>query len=194
MTVVSLFRHAESMANNGAVTSDPATIPLSEIGMAQAQSLARTIKARVAPDLIVISPYLRSQQTAQPVINRFPSAMVQTWEIQEFTYLAPNRCIDMTAANRRAMVDEYWARSDPRYKDGPGAESFAMFIERVDMAIEELKLLSGVIWVFGHGKFMQAMRWRDEQQDVTGQYMAAFRRYDLENPIVNCSAIEFEFE
>ena len=35
--------------------------------------------------------YLRTQQTAQPTIERFPEVPVAVWPIQEFTYLEPSR-------------------------------------------------------------------------------------------------------
>lgn len=43
------------------------------------------------PDLIVTSPYLRTQQTAAATIERFPNVPVEVWPIQEFTYLQPSR-------------------------------------------------------------------------------------------------------
>ena len=53
-----LIRHGESIANAGEATQDHRNIPLSELGLKQAQSLALQIPRR--PDLIVTSPYLRA--------------------------------------------------------------------------------------------------------------------------------------
>lgn len=44
-----------------------------------------------ASDVIVISPYLRSQQTAQPTIEWFPGGVVEVWPVQEFICLQPDR-------------------------------------------------------------------------------------------------------
>jgi len=76
-----LIRHGESAANAGAVTTDPATIPLTEAGRDQARSIATTITRK--PDLIVVSFYLRTQQTAEPSMRRFPDVLVETWPMQE---------------------------------------------------------------------------------------------------------------
>lgn len=65
-----LIRHGESIANAGEATDDHKSIPLSELGLKQAQALALQIPKR--PDLIVTSPYLRAQQTAMYTIGRFP--------------------------------------------------------------------------------------------------------------------------
>ena len=62
MKEVWFIRHGESSANAGLPTTDPGTIPLISKGVLQAKALAKTIGKR--PDLIVMTPYLRTQQTA----------------------------------------------------------------------------------------------------------------------------------
>ena len=89
---VVLIHHGESVANAGFPTSDPASIPLTEDGRLQAEQIAE--KMTIVPDLIIVSPYLRARQTAEPVIKRFPQAKVECWpEVREFTYLSPASCI-----------------------------------------------------------------------------------------------------
>lgn len=102
MLTVRFIRHAESAANAGAATSDPASIPLTPRGHDQA--LAGSDSFSAAPDLIICSPFLRVQQTAAPTCVRFTAAPVQTWAVQEFTYLAPARCAHTTAEQRRPWV------------------------------------------------------------------------------------------
>lgn len=101
-----LVRHGESAANAGAVTTDPASIPLTEAGRGQARSTAAAIMQR--PNLIVVSSYLRTRQTTAPSIERFPDVPVETWPVQEFTYLSPGRCAGTTTAQRRPLVEAYW--------------------------------------------------------------------------------------
>lgn len=86
MVTVRFIRHAESAANAGAATSDPASIPLTPRGHDQARTVSNSFGA--APDLIVCSPFLRVQQTAAaPTCAHFTAAPVESWAVQECTYL-----------------------------------------------------------------------------------------------------------
>ena len=180
-----LIRHAESAANAGAATIDPASIPLSEAGQAQALAIAAALPRQ--PDLIVISPFLRTLQTAEPTMSRFPDVPIETWPVQEFTYLSPSRCAGMTAMQRRPMVDAYWQRGDPEYVDGEGAESFAALLGRVRWLRGRLATHeAGHIVVFTHGQVMQACRLlgtHPERDNWT--LMAGFPEADREAPIRN---------
>ena len=84
---VHFVRHAQSAANAGWASDDPASIPLTPAGQQQAAAFAAAWPS--APAVIASSPYLRAQQTAAPLISRFPVARRETLPIQEFTYLAP---------------------------------------------------------------------------------------------------------
>lgn len=179
-----LIRHGESAANAGAVTNDPAAIPLTDTGTGQARSIAVSVSRR--PDLIVVSPYLRTRQTAEPTIARFPDVPVETWPVQEFTYLSPNRCVGTTAA-RRPLVEDYWQRCDPAYVDGPGAEAFSALLERVRLMRHRLsEAAAGFVLVFTHGQVMQAFRQLGAFPDRDDQaLMAGFLAADQEAPIRN---------
>jgi len=170
-----LIRHGESIANAGAATSDHIIIPLSEKGQEQAKQVSLLLPH--APDLIIVSPFLRAQQTAEPTLNRFPWVRTETWEVHEFTYLSPASCVNTTAADRRARVNEYWDRLDPDYIDGEGAESFHQFITRAQTAIDRLNRLSnGLIVMFTHAQFIRAMRLlRDTAERDTKVIMSQFR-------------------
>lgn len=128
MKRVRLIRHGQSSANAGHASRDHASIPLTSLGLEQARMVAGSFP--VAPDLIVASPFARTQTTAQATVAAFPATIVETWPIQEFTYLAPDRCIDTTMAQRKSWVDAYWLKSDPAFCDGVGAESFHDFVAR----------------------------------------------------------------
>jgi 2,3-bisphosphoglycerate-dependent phosphoglycerate mutase len=172
-----LIRHAESIGNAGLVTSRPDTIPLTGKGIEQALYLADSFTQ--APELIVTSPYIRTQQSARPTIRRFPTARQEQWEVQEFTYLSPARYRDTTAADRSPFVEAYWSRCDPHHIDGEGAESFADFIRRVQLAIDGLwTCQSEFVAVFGHGLFLRAMIWwmLFGAQPVNATTMLYFRR------------------
>ena len=134
-----LIRHGESVANAGAATDNHVTIPLSETGHKQAQEISQIITCK--PDIIITSPFLRTQETASYTIKRYPDAPVAVWDVQEFTYLAPTSCIGTTAADRRERVNTYWQRLDPDYIDGQDAESFSMLLSRAQTAIDLLQCL-----------------------------------------------------
>src|SRR5262245_50607839 len=82
-----LIRHAESEGNAGLVTSQPDTIPLTKKGIEQALRLADSFTR--APALIVTSPFIRTLQSAEPTIGRFPAVRQEQWQVQEFTHLSP---------------------------------------------------------------------------------------------------------
>lgn len=171
-----LIRHGESVANAGAATDNHVTIPLSENGHKQAREISQNIPC--APELIITSPFLRTQETASYTITRYPAVPVTVWDIQEFTYLAPASCVGTTAAERRERVNAYWQRLDPDYIDGQDAESFAMLLSRARMAIERLaRLEEKYIIMFTHAQFIRAMTLLKDNQEQDIKYlMSQFRQ------------------
>jgi broad specificity phosphatase PhoE len=178
MKEVWLIRHAESTANAGASTFSPESIPLTEKGLAQARCVAAQITRR--PDLIVVSPFLRSQQTAAPLRASVPNVPVEEWQVQEFTYLSPERCRNTTIVERKPLVDAYWSRNNPDYCDGPGAESFADLLTRAAAAVARIKTVEDrFLVVFSHGQFIRAAIWLllHELEEMKIETMEAFRGF-----------------
>ena len=175
MKEVWLIRHAESTANAGAATFAPESIPLTDKGLEQARCVADQVTNR--PDLIVVSPFLRSQQTAAPLIARYSDVPVEQWPIQEFTYLAPERCHDTTFLQRQPLVAAYWSRNDPDYRDGAGAESFAGLMSRAQSTLAQIKKPDERFVVFiSHGQFIRAVIWllMHELAEMKIETMSAF--------------------
>mgnify|MGYP002640999067 FL=1 len=151
-----LIRHGESEANAGFKSSNPETVSLTQKGHEQAKKVSEAIPE--APDQIVYSPFIRTQETAKPTIERFPSVKVGEWPIHEFTYLSPASCKDTTASQRRPMAEKYWKRNDPTYIHGEGAESFADLLVRTENAFQRMKEVEDqFVLVFGHGQFMRTL-------------------------------------
>ncbi|HEX3732950.1 MAG TPA: phosphoglycerate mutase family protein [Mycobacteriales bacterium] len=148
-----LVRHGQSAANAGEATSDPATIPLTDVGHEQARKLARDIGW--VPDLVVTSPFTRARQTARPLLDRCPQVATEVWPIHEFTYLASQRCANTTWQQRRPLVAAYWDREDLDFVDGPGAESFAQLAQRAKAFHRRLAEQKGSIVAFGHETFFR---------------------------------------
>ncbi|HDS1819280.1 TPA: phosphoglycerate mutase family protein [Pseudomonas putida] len=190
MKSVRLIRHGESAANAGEPTRDHASIPLTAKGLEQAQMVAHSHTS--APDLIIASPFLRAQATAQASTALYPGAAFETWPIHEFTYLAPARCVDTTLAQRRGWVDAYWERSNPAFSDGDGAESFIDLVTRVWAFLKRLAEQSATdIVVFSHGQVINTVRWllEREPQEIDGRAMRDWREYEIANHLDNGQAV-----
>jgi 2,3-bisphosphoglycerate-dependent phosphoglycerate mutase len=158
MVTVWLIRHGESEANAGLPTFESATIKLTDKGHQEAKQVADSFTRQ--PSLIVTSPYIRTKQTAQPTIERFPSAPESEWLVQEFDYLSVERRSNTTLEQRRPMAKAYWEKYDPFYVDGEGAESFAAVISRgQDLQNKILHLDEEFVAVFTHRLFMGIFLW-----------------------------------
>lgn len=183
MKTIYLIRHAESTANAGAATSDFRKIPLTPKGHEQAEEISKKIE--IAPNLIIVSPFLRAQMTSTPTLRRFPDAEVEVWDqVGEFTYLSPDSCKNTTAADRRPRVDAYWAANDPNAVDGPGAESFADFTRRAtDILIRFEVYPVDCIVLFSHAQFINSLLLYHEHPELKmAERMQAFHNMP---PIAN---------
>ena len=195
MLTVHFIRHAESESNAGMRTEHPATIRLTEKGTQQAQLTALTCKH--APDLIVTSPYIRTQTTAAPLIERFPDSPRVEWPVQEFTYLDPSHWNGTTGQERQPAARAYWERNDPLYHDGGSAESFIDLMERVERTRQLiLEQKAGTIVLFSHGQFTRSFWWRMAfphvaiDSDIMKRYMLFIRGISLPN----CAIVKFRFD
>jgi broad specificity phosphatase PhoE len=165
MKNVWFIRHAESEANAGLPTSEPDLIALTPKGHEQAEVLAGTID--IVPELVVCSSYLRTQQTARPLLEKYPHVQTLVWPIHEFDFLSPKACINTTVDERRPWVRNYWDACQPDYLHGEGAESFNTFRNRVISCIKRLEVRDETfILVFAHGHVMRVI-W---QYFTTGGY------------------------
>ena len=152
------IRHGQSTGNAGIPCDDLALLELTEKGRHQAEEVAA--KWKQEPSLIVTSPYLRTEQTSQPTLRRFPNAPVEVWPIQEFTYLQPSCWNGTLSVDRMPFIERYWAAADPDFCDGEGAESFSNLLSRVKAALTRLEGLpaNALVYLFSHGQFIQATK------------------------------------
>ena len=195
MSKIFLIRHAESSANAGGRTTDPAKISLTEKGFEQARYLANTFDYQ--PDFVITSPYLRTKQTAQPLLERFKDIEKIEWDVQEFTYLSPAKCRNTTTQERRPLVNQYWERNDPFFTDGVGAESFADLLKRVENFLKQIKLYENkFIAVFSHGQFIRAIIWRilSGSANISSFEMKQFRNFMNSFEIHNASTVQLQAE
>ena len=175
---VAFIRHGQSAGNAGAPCHDLPLFELTELGWSQARHVAASWTE--TPTLIVTSPFLRTQQTAAPTIERFASVPVEVWPIEEFTYLQPARWNGTLSAERMPHLEQYWAAADPTYCDGDGAESFGNLLRRGEAALARLAALPrpGLAYVFSHGQFIQAVRSivAEDELDDRGKMLRFWRK------------------
>lgn len=182
-----LIRHAESVGNVDGQTESHASIALTELGHLQAQQLlAQLPKA----DHVIISPFLRTLQTAQPLLDR-DQLSAEILPIEEFSYLSDVKCKGTTLSQRKPWVDAYWQLADVDYVDASDAESFRDLYQRVKALFtfldrEQQRYLDQNLMVFSHGQFLQLFKMlMTEPQAVSAELMQAFRHNMLHQPIKN---------
>lgn len=153
-----IIRHGESEGNAGLPSSSDAATPLTARGKKQAEYISEYIQTR--PDVFILSPYLRAAQTAIPTLAKFPDVPIETWPIQEFSYLSHEQYKNTISASRRKISKDFFLRGDPDLVLGDGGESFNQFINRIHSCLMRLSASPSQYTVlFGHGWFMRAMLW-----------------------------------
>ncbi len=194
MSEVWLIRHGESVSNANLPTGDPAKSSLTEKGFAEAEQI---VKAFVkAPDLIVVSSYLRARQTAVPTISRFPHVPQEEWPIHEFTYLNPVRYHGTTGSERRPLALAYWERNNPHENEGEAGESFAELLGRVEETVTRLRQQPAkFIAVFSHGLFLRALVWSilTGITEATPKTMKRYSHFTQAAQIPNGAIIKAQF-
>jgi 2,3-bisphosphoglycerate-dependent phosphoglycerate mutase len=156
MKEILIIRHAESLANIGEKTGAHDTIPLSEKGKAQAEELVERLT--IIPQLIVVSPYTRTHDTAKPFIIKNQYVPVETWKVHEFTYLSPQVYNGTSSLDRADAIEKYWNSADIHYRDGKDSETYYEFVVRVKEFIALLKARPEKnIVIFSHGMFIHTL-------------------------------------
>lgn len=145
-----------------------------------------------APDRIVLSSFLRTQLTAKPLMQRFPHVPADQLPLHEFTFLDPVRWAGTTLSDRLDAVREYWERHDADFCDGPEAESFSEFYQRVLAGLESLRNSSEAFTaVFTHGYVIKVILWHLQSLEVdplTTEGMRHFRAFMERTTIDNVSS------
>ena len=187
-----LVRHGQSASNAGLPAVGHGEVPLTALGQEQAREVARRVNRQ--PDRLIVSPFLRTQETAAPIRERWPRTPCEVWPIQELTYLSPARCRGTTADVRRPWIEAYWRGCDPDYLDGPDAESFRAFMARLGDFDSRLSALDGDFAIaVGHGQFFRAYLWgRDRGFAVAPEWMRDYRAAETSQPMANGEIIELK--
>lgn len=185
--MIYLIRHAQSVGNANGRTRSHASIELTDEGKQQAQALALTLPHA---DRILISPFLRTLQTAEPTLLR-DQIEPEVMNIEEFSYLSDTKFQNTTLDERMPYVKRYWSDAEIDYLDADDAESFRTFYARVQAFIIFLdKAKSNYtqknMLVFTHGQFLTLFKLiAYDQRALSKELMQDFRQRMLEHPIKN---------
>ena len=189
-----LIRHAESEANINGKTLSHASIALSENGHVQAQKLCSTLPKI---DHVMVSKYLRTQQTAAPILEKYKLDFEVNEHLHEFSYLSEQKCANTNLNDRKAWVNAYWDKMDFQHRDADDAESFEDLYLRVQAFHDKLKAVAGHyaennLAVFSHGQFLQLLIMQIQQpRSLTKELMKQFRADLVQQPIKNTEIFNY---
>ncbi len=154
MKKIILIRHAESEGNLGQYFEDSHIIMLSNEGKKQSQELIEILEK---PDRIFVSKFLRTQQTAEPLIRKLqlekhPHEVHLWFDVHEFEPHDPKGTLGLNQEDRMNYYLAYWDKLDPNFKYLPGYESFFELMNRILGVLKKLKEIpNGINYVFTHG-------------------------------------------
>ena len=194
MMAIYLIRHAESVGNVNGRTASHASIELTDLGHEQAEKLAAKLPLA---DRVYISSFLRTRQTAQPLLER-DQLVPEVVAIEEFSYLSDLRCQNTTLEQRKPWVDAYWKALDIDYIDAQDAESFREFYQRVESFKQHLleiqsDFIAKNLMVFSHGQFLKLFQMLNEQDRIlSASLMSDFRYEMIHHPIQNTELFVFD--
>ena len=189
-----LVRHAESEANINGKTLSHASIALSEHGHRQAQDLCSKLPV---VDHVIVSKYLRTQQTAAPILEKYGLSLEVDEHLHEFSYLSERKCANTNLNDRKVWVNAYWEKMDCQYRDADDAESFEDLYLRVQAFQEKLKALASRygeenLAVFSHRQFLQLLIMQIQQPSpLTKELMQQFRSDLVRQPIRNTEVFTY---
>jgi broad specificity phosphatase PhoE len=139
--VLLLARHGQTSLNAEGRLAGRLDVGLTELGGAQAVSMAEAVLARGAPTRVISSPLLRARQTAAAL--GLAVEIDDRWTELDYGVHDGQRIEEVPAA-----MWEAW-RADPTYEPG-GGESLVALGRRVRQACEELAADEGVTVVVSH--------------------------------------------
>jgi len=142
--------------------------------------------------------YLRTLQTALPLIQKHPKTPVEVLPIHEFNYQSAQAYIGTTVEQRRERALEYWKKNDPLHKDGDEAESFMECVDRILFALPEIANKNQeMLVIYTHGQILQLMRLLLDKKTKnlpTREIMQTYFLRESKEPIKNCEVLKVTIE
>jgi isoleucyl-tRNA synthetase len=151
MTKIIFVRHGESEANVAKTYNDNGLSSLTEKGQQQAQKLAQDLEH---VDVILSSPFLRTQQTAEPLAKKFGLTVETRDYLKELNHgrYADAAYDEFVAEERKKFFD------DSDHKFGDTGESFNDLVARGELLRKEIleKYSGKTVVVVTHGHPVKA--------------------------------------
>ncbi len=202
MRKIFLVRHAESEANIGVDVLHNHTIKITELGKQQAKDLVELIEK---PDRIIVSKFIRTQETAQPTLEKFIDiSEAHLWlDTHEFDFMNHSVVTGLTLEEKEKKVTSFFENADSNYKHDSKNESFKEFSERVEKVILKIQKLNGVNYIFTHSFFIKNFYnlltyfkefiGKEKPVDFYDKVLAQFKQSKLEKEFLTPNATIFEF-
>lgn len=155
------IRHSESLSNVGhskANNLSNADIPLTSNGQQMAEKLAQSWD--IAPQKIYTSEFLRTQQTATPLCQKFGISAVPLVTLNECDTIGFDIAKTLSPEDKLTLIKRYWHTSDPDEKIGILGESYKEFCQRVQQFQHLLPELDHHSIIIGHGMWLAQFIWQ----------------------------------
>ena len=190
MKKIYLVRHGQSHSNAGGDAMINADIPLTELGQHQATQVAYWLYETLGDniDSIMVSKFLRTHQTAKPLVDKLGITPTIIEGLQEFDYLSFAKIDGTTLAERRQMAEDYWLTHSPDEMHGGEAETYRSFCERVGQVLTYFRQLpAGNHVAFTHGLWISMLIWQILGQTKDGnRTMQKFVQFEMPIRAKNC--------
>lgn len=191
MKKIIFFRHAQSEANAGGVSKPNAEIQLTSVGQQQAALLAS--KYCNKPTAIFTSTFLRTQQTAAPLADKYHQTPKALACLNEFNTFDFELIKGLDGQQRLPLTLAYWREANPDKKHGANAQSFNDFNYQVIEAIQTIQKLPHNSVIFGHGMWFSLFAWHvlvDSTKHFDTIQLRAFFKFQRALPVLNAAAFE----
>lgn len=190
MKKIYLVRHGQSQSNVGGKLTTNKGVELTDVGHEQAQTVCQWLIENVGTDIISIgvSKFIRTQQTAKPLVEATHIQPTVIDGLEEFNYLSFDNVRDLPLTERLEISDNFWLNHDIQDAHGADSESFASFYARVQQVRAYFETLeSGTHIVYTHGLWISMLIWQLLAQPAPNQtQMQKFRQFEMSIRARNC--------
>lgn len=158
MKKITFVRHGESEANVGGISQPNPVVELTERGKRQALEIANAWAC--APSQVYISKFIRTLQTATPLLEKFNLQPIQFSGLNEFDPLCAETIEGTSGNERQAITNLYWEDANPNQKHGKTGQSYNAFCSQVNDFMPTLLTLENNGVIFGHGIWISQLIWQ----------------------------------
>src|SRR5688500_9434451 len=194
-------REAATLAGDRTIDIDSrdVDVPLSSLGMLQAEALGRwfaTLPAERTPNIIITSPYLRARHTAEIVaksagLSRDKFTLVVDERLREKEFGVLDRLTKVGIEAYHPDQAEFRRLLGKFYHRPPGGESWCDVILRLRSAVEMIsrEYCGERVLLVGHSVVVLCLRYLIEHM-TEDQIL----RIDRENEVANCSVTSYRYD